>query len=122
MNSTQAYLTLKAGFSWDVEELWAVALRPNKEIIAEKCLFRGTVDYCMAHPRDIFRFALLNNSSYLLLAHNHPSGDLNPSTKDIEFTEQIIAASQLIEISILDHIIFGKNSYWSFANNGWKFH
>ena len=119
--SSQAYQQLKRTFSQDVEEFWSMALSSNKKPLAIRCLFRGTVDQCMVHPRDIFRFSLLNNASSLLLAHNHPSGDLMPSEKDIEFTQQIIRVSHLIEIPIIDHLILAEGGYWSFADNGWSF-
>ncbi len=119
--SLDAYSQLKSCFSKDVEEFWSIALSSNKKTLARCCLFRGTVDQCMVHPRDIFRFAITNNSSSLLIAHNHPSGNPEPSPQDIQFTRQIIQASQLVEIPIVDHIIFGNGDYWSFADHGWKF-
>lgn len=119
--SLYAYRQFQFAFSKDVEEFWGLALSANKKSIATRCLFRGTVDKCMVHPRDIFRFSLLNNASSLLLAHNHPSGDLHPSESDIEFTQKITKASHLMEIPIVDHLILGENDYWSFADNGWDF-
>ena len=98
-----------------------MALNSSKKPIAIRCLFRGTVDQCMVHPRDIFRFSLLTNASSLLLAHNHPSGDPKPSQLDIEFTRQMIKASRFMEIPVIDHIVLGESSYWSFADNGWSF-
>ena len=58
----------------DVEEFWALALNSEKELLMCSCLFRGTVDNCLVHPRDVFRFALFNNASSLIVAHNHPTG------------------------------------------------
>lgn len=100
----------------EVEELWAIALRADNAVIISRCLFRGTVDSCQAHPRDIFRFACHSNASSIIIAHNHPSQNPRPSRQDILFTKQIIRASQILEIPVLDHIILTEKKYWSFAD------
>jgi DNA repair protein RadC len=114
--SRQAYFYLRKIMTSEVEELWAVALRSDSTVLRSTCLFRGTVDSCFAHPRDIFRLACLENAASLLLAHNHPSGNALPSLADIRFTRKIIRASQIMSIPILDHIILGRDSYWSFTD------
>ena len=106
-------------FRLDVEEFWALALGPTKSLLQSEMIFRGTVDSCLVHPRDIFRFACRANASSLIIAHNHPSGDRRPSEDDILITRKLIRASVLLEIPILDHIILTENGYSSFANEGW---
>lgn len=115
-SSLTAYDYLRKNLTADVEELWAVALRSDRSVIVTACLFRGTVDHCFAHPRDIFRFACQHNAAALILAHNHPSLDPRPSPEDRRFTKQLIRLSRMIEIPILDHIIVCANSYWSFTD------
>jgi DNA repair protein RadC len=97
----------------DCEEFWAMALTTTQELIQAEMLFRGTVDCCLAHPRDIFRFAVRMNASRLLLLHNHPSGDPRPSPLDWAFTEKITRCSWMMEIPVLDHVIVTDRSYKS---------
>lgn len=101
----------------DVEELWCLALGPSLRLLALKMIFRGTVDSCTVHPRDIFRFACLQNASQLIIAHNHPSGDPTPSNPDLEFTQRLIYVGLEIEIPVLDHLILTKRSYLSMAES-----
>lgn len=114
-----AFLTLNDLASSEVEEFWALALGPGKSLLRSKMIFRGTVDACLVHPRDVFRFACCENASSLIIAHNHPSGDLRPSRQDLAFTRQLLVASRILEIPLLDHLIVGKNSFSSFARRGW---
>jgi DNA repair protein RadC len=105
----------------DIEEVWCIALTSNLKLIDFKMIFRGTVDQCTIHPRDIFRFACCANASRIILAHNHPSGDLEPSTQDLLITKQILNCSKIIQIPLLDHLILTSNMYFSFADQGLVF-
>lgn len=118
LSSNHVFQILKKHRLQDIEELWCLALGPTLNLIAMDMIFRGTVDSCIAHPRDIFRFGCLKNASQLLIAHNHPSGDPLPSKQDLEFTRKLIKVGQLIEIPIVDHIILTKQSYFSLAESG----
>lgn len=102
---------LRPRLNMEREELWVMALSPIQELIEAEMLFRGTVDCCLAHPRDIFRFALRMNASRILLLHNHPSGDSRPSQLDWAFTEKIIRGAWLMEIPIVDHVIVTARGY-----------
>jgi DNA repair protein RadC len=115
----KAFETLRDKVSVDVEEFWALALGPKKTLLASRMIFRGTVDSCLVHPRDIFRFACLENASSLLVAHNHPSGDLVPSQEDLRFTRQLLRAAEVMEIPIVDHLILTTSSYASLRSDGW---
>lgn len=114
-----AFDCLREAVAEDAEELWALALDPKKTLLQKKMMFRGTVDACLVHPRDIFRFACLANASSLIIAHNHPSGDLLPSEQDVLFTRQIVRASKLFEIPVIDHLILTTKGFSSFAREGW---
>jgi DNA repair protein RadC len=103
----------------DAEEFWVLALGPKKTLLNKKMVFRGTVDSCLVHPRDVFRFACLENASSLLVAHNHPSGDLLPSLEDLRFTRQLVKAAGLMEIPIVDHLIVTRSGYSSLKSDGW---
>jgi DNA repair protein RadC len=116
-----AYETLKPKMALDAEEFWVLALGPKKTLLQSKMVFRGTIDACLVHPRDIFRFACTANASSLIVAHNHPSGDKRPSEQDLMFTKQLIRASRIFEIPLLDHLIITENGFSSFAREGWCF-
>ena len=84
-------------------------------IIGEKNLFFGTIDEAAVHPREVVRAALEFHCSSLVLVHNHPSGKVEPSREDFEITQKIKAACQTVAIKVLDHIIIGENSHFSFS-------
>lgn len=119
LTAEHAHEALRSLIDSDVEEFWALALGPSKVLLQSKMIFRGTVDSCLVHPRDIFRFACLMNASSLIVAHNHPSGDTRPSTQDIVFTKQLIRASKILEIPILDHLIVSNQGFTSLARERW---
>ena len=115
----RAYHQLKQIISMDAEELWVLALDPRKALIEKRMAFRGTVDSCLVHPRDIFRFAYAANASSVIVAHSHPSGDLMPSEQDVLFTQELIRASRFLQVPVVDHLIIAPHGYSSFANEGW---
>ena len=102
----------------EVEEFWVAALAANRRVIKRRCLFRGTVDQCLFHPRDVIRFACMSNASSLLVAHNHPTGDPTPSREDHEVTERLFAACELVQIALVDHVIVGRPTFFSFWQSG----
>lgn len=116
--SEDAVRYLQPRFRADIEEFWAIALSSDKVVIAAQCLFRGTVDHCLFHPRDLFRFGCLNNASSMIVAHNHPSGEPKPSDQDIRITDQILWGAEIIQIPVVDHIILAGKNYYSFAESG----
>ena len=81
----------------------------------------GTVSKTIIHPREVFREAIKENASSIVICHNHPSGNCVPSDEDIETTKFLIKASNLIGIPILDHIIFDCDSYYSFLEHDFLF-
>lgn len=103
----------------EIEEFWVLALSPSKRVLAHKMLFRGTVDACMVHPRDVFRFAIISNASSIIVAHNHPSGEAYPSDQDLKTTEQMVRAGKLLQIPVLDHLLLTKTDFVSFARRRW---
>jgi DNA repair protein RadC len=106
----------------EVEEFWIATLNADKRATASQCLFRGTVDHCLFHPRDVFRFACVHNASSFIVAHNHPSGRAAPSELDIRITERLLTISVLLELPLVDHLILGGRSassrYFSFLESG----
>jgi DNA repair protein RadC len=114
----QAYRFFKPLLTADIEEFWAAALDAQKFVVARQCLFRGTVDHCLFHPRDVFRFAYVNNASSIVVAHNHPSGSADPSAEDLKVTEQLLQVALVLEMPVVDHLILAKGRYFSFLENG----
>ncbi len=78
----------------------------------------GTLNASLVHPREVFKNAIKNNTAQIIIAHNHPSGDVNPSTEDISTTERLIETGKLVGISIIDHFIIYSDKYYSFKENG----
>lgn len=101
------------------EKLIAIFLNTKKEIIDSKVIFVGTVDASTTHPRDVFREALYLSATSIIMIHNHPSGDPTPSIQDIEFTKKIEETGKIMSIPLIDHIIFGNNTYSSYLVEKW---
>lgn len=78
----------------------------------------GTLNASLVHPREVFKKAILNSSSYVILAHNHPSGDSSPSQEDIATTRRLVEAGKILGISVTDHIIIANNSFVSLKEIG----
>ncbi len=89
----------------DRECLWTVHLNARNQVIGIEQIAVGTVDACLVHPREIFKGAILNNASAIILAHNHISGDLTPSEEDTKLTEELKKAGTLLGIQVIDHVI-----------------
>jgi len=102
-------------FKDEKQELFYVVYLDNqKKYIDKKLLFKGTVNYSLVHPREIFKEAYILSASYIICIHNHPSGDASPSGNDIEITKKIKEIGNIHGIGLLDHIIIGDNNYYSF--------
>ena len=102
-------------FKNEKQELFYVIYLDNqKKYIDKKLLFKGTVNYSLVHPREIFKEAYLLSASYIICIHNHPSGNASPSSNDIEITKNIKEIGKIHGIGLLDHIIIGNNNYYSF--------
>ena len=83
------------------------------KMIAESQIFEGTLNASVFHPREIFRFAIEECANSVILVHNHPSGDPQPSQEDIRATKQLIEAGNQIGIKVLDHVIIGDGIFVS---------
>ncbi|NLC03516.1 MAG: DNA repair protein RadC [Tissierellia bacterium] len=97
------------------KEYFKIAILDTKnQILAIENISIGTLNASIVHPRDVFKIAIKRNANSLILIHNHPSGDPNPSNEDISITNRLVDAGNLIGIKVLDHIIIGDNKYISF--------
>ncbi len=95
-----------------------LSLGSGGNLIARRTVTIGLLDVSLAHPREVFAGPIKDRAASVILAHNHPSGVAEPSKQDIRTTQQLIAAGQLLGISIRDHIILTKNDHYSFRNSG----
>jgi DNA repair protein RadC len=100
------------------EQFKVIFLDPKNQVIEEKTLFEGTVDSSAVYPREVIGDALRFGASALIFAHNHPSGDPEPSACDRDITRDLVFAARVVQIRVLDHIVIGNNSYFSFADQG----
>ena len=100
------------------EHFLAVTLNGGHNIIQIHVVSIGTTNYAYAHPRDVFYEAIKENASAIIVCHNHPSGEVEPSQEDIDCTRKLLEASRIIGIPILDHIIIDCKSYYSFLEEG----
>ena len=97
------------------KEHFKVALLDTKnQIIGIEEISVGTLNASIVHPRDVFKVAIKRNCNSIILVHNHPSGDVEPSNEDINITRRLVDAGNLLGVSILDHIIIGDDKYLSF--------
>lgn len=87
-------------------------------IINRHMITLGLLNGTMYHPREVFRAAILDGADSIIAMHNHPSGDPNPSAEDVKMTKQLAGASKIIGIEMLDHVIIGRNTFYSFRENG----
>lgn len=94
-------------------------LNSQHQIICHEEMFKGTLNKVEVHPREIIRFAIKMNASAIVLAHNHPSGNPEPSAADKQVTERILNACLIMGIKLLDHFVVGHKKCTSFAERGW---
>jgi len=96
------------------EHFKSIFLDSRKRIIKEETIFIGSLNASIIHPREIFQAAFEEGAAAIILLHNHPSGDPKPSDDDIEITEQLAKAGEILGIEVIDHLIIGHNKYFSF--------
>lgn len=100
------------------EHMILVMLDTKSGLIGDKVLFKGTVNASLASPREMFIEAVKKEAVYIILLHNHPSGNPTPSQEDLQLTKRVQQAGDLMGIQLIDHIIIGDRKYVSFAENG----
>jgi DNA repair protein RadC len=96
------------------EKFMALFLDTKKNLITSEIIFMGTVSSSTIHPREIFKTAMKNSASAIIVIHNHPTGDSTPSLADQNLTKNLINIGKIMGIPIIDHIIIGYHNYYSF--------
>jgi DNA repair protein RadC len=95
------------------EKFLVVCLNSANKVTKFEAISVGSLNSSVVHPREVFKFAIENSSAHIILIHNHPSGNLEPSNEDIVITKKIVEAGKILNIEVLDHIIVGGNSFTS---------
>jgi DNA repair protein RadC len=95
---------------YTVENFQVVFLNTRRRLMSVENISQGTLDTLLVHPREVFAPAIAKRAAAIILVHNHPSGDPNPSEADIKVTRDLIRVGQLLKIEVLDHIILGKRT------------
>ena len=102
----------------DQEQLRVLHLTSKNHVISISEVYKGNVNTSLIRPSELFREAVRENCPAIIVVHNHPSGDPEPSREDITVTEQIVAAGRVLNIEVLDHIIIGRQRYESLKERG----
>lgn len=101
------------------EEFMVLNLNSKNQIIKFSAVSRGTISQTIIHPREIFRDAIKESASSIIVAHNHPSGFLKPSEEDLKTTKRLVTAGEIVGIPLLDHLIVSEESFLSLKEEGY---
>ena len=96
------------------EQFVVLLLNSRNRVIGAETVTEGTLTGSIAHPREVFKAAILAHAAAVIVAHNHPSGDPEPSDEDKEITRQLVRSGEVLGIPLLDHVIIGDGCYYSF--------
>lgn len=118
-NSNDAYLLFKDELSdLRTEEFWAIFLNQSNRVVHMAQLTQGGISQSIVDIRILFKTAFDHFGTGIIVAHNHPSGNLKPSREDLDITQKIKEAGKILGIQLLDHLIITQNSYFSFSDDG----
>lgn len=100
------------------EHFVVLSVDTGRKLITKRVVFIGTIDAVIAHPREVYAGAIADLAAGIIVAHNHPSGDPNPSKQDLATTQQLIAAGQILGVRLYDHVIVAGERHYSFLADG----
>ncbi len=103
------------------ENLVVLALDTRNRVVHQEILYTGTINTSICRISEVFAVAMKHNAASICIAHNHPSGDPNPSPEDVALTRRLVEAGKLLEIEVLDHLVIGRNRYISLRERGLGF-
>jgi DNA repair protein RadC len=118
----RAHVATADSFNPEVETMVVLLLNTRRKIKGHVLVSTGTLDTILCHPREVFRPAIVASASAIILMHNHPSGESNPSEADIKVTRDLIRAGQMLRIDVLDHVIVGNGEHKSLRELGYFYH
>jgi DNA repair protein RadC len=108
----------KIDIDYTQENLVLVCLNTKNQVVDSKVLFKGGLDCCIIDPKILFRHALIKNSSKIIIAHNHPSGNLEPSYEDKDIYKRLKEIGETLGMPVLDSIVFNENEFYSLDSGG----
>ena len=117
-NPIDIYSFLKKYTKSKQEYFLVITLNGAQEVIAIHIATIGLLNKTIIHPREVFKHAIKDNAYSIIVAHNHPSGNVEPSIEDIKITERLNECGQLLNMHLLDHLIITKHCYYSFRQDG----
>ena len=118
-SSADVYTYMKNELTFKKKEHFVAILLDTKNvIIAEETISIGDLSSTIVNPREVFKPAIKKSAKSIILVHNHPSGDPTPSMEDLQITKRLVDAGEILDISVLDHIIIGKDKFYSFKKEG----
>jgi DNA repair protein RadC len=101
-----------------VERFGVLLLDTKQRLLRDQVISEGSIDTSLAHPREVFRAAIGSGAAGVIVFHNHPSGDPNPSRDDHALTQRLVKVGALIGVPLLDHLVLADGAYWSFREHG----
>ena len=113
----QDLLLLEAEIDREKEHFYVMHLNAKSQIKMVELVSLGSLTASVVHPRETFRRAVLAGSASIIVAHNHPSGEVDPSTEDTKTTKVLFEAGRILGIPLLDHLIIAEGTFFSFQNN-----
>ena len=118
-NSSEVFKNIqKINIDYKQENFLILCLDTKNKLIKSAVLFKGGLNECIICPKTIFRNALKHNSDKIIIAHNHPSGDLKPSNEDREVFDKLKKAGDIIDLKVLDSIIFNEKEFYALSDGG----
>ncbi len=115
---TDIFNEIRHYYTEEVEKLIVIALNGAHEVISSKVVSMGLINKTVVHPREVFADALKNRAVAIVIAHNHPSRNTEPSEEDKLVTSRIAKAGEILGIRVLDHLVFSDEHYYSFLEHG----
>lgn len=105
----------------DHEQMRTIHLNTKQRILSSRLIYQGSVHTTVIRIGELFRYAIIDNATGIIVCHNHPSGDPTPSPEDAAVTREIVKAGQLLDIDVIDHIVIGKGKFVSLKERGLGF-
>ena len=115
---SKIYEFMRSEAKIDRECVWVLHMNTKLKLIEKELVSMGTIDTALVHPREVFKRAILNSSSSIIVVHNHPSGDPTPTEEDKRIAKKLRQAGEILDIPVKDFLVISSKGYTSFAEKG----